>query len=102
MIKPAPTRLASASRTAKRARVTSGPSALARSKASGSDRESGAAAYAGRVTKQLETTAHVTQTRDARALLKRNFKAEPPGKRRWATEICAPLRYGTGTPALRE
>src|SRR6478609_3078060 len=81
MIKPAPTRLASASRAAKRARVTSGPSALARAKASGRDSESGAAAYTGRVTKQLETTAHVTQTKDARARLKRNFKAEPPGKR---------------------
>src|SRR6478736_5722722 len=78
MTKPAPTRLASASRAAKRARVTSGPPALARARASGRDRESGAAAYTGRVTKQLETTAHVTQTRDARARLKRNFKAEPP------------------------
>src|SRR3954464_12548336 len=76
---PAPTRRASASRAAKRARVTSGPPALARAKASGRDSESGTAASAWRAVKQLETSEHVTHRRDARALLKRDFKAEPPG-----------------------
>src|SRR4051812_523945 len=79
MTKPAPTRLASASRAAKRARVTSGPSALARARASGKDSESGADASAWRGATHVETTAHDTHRKHARALLKRNFKAEPPG-----------------------
>src|SRR3954469_14997990 len=100
--RPAPTRLASASRTAKRARVTSGPAALARERASGKDKASGAAAWAGRTWVSATVAKTEQQRRDARALLKRDFKTEPPGRSERDVKCCVSFRYEMDTPALRD
>src|SRR6188768_1256917 len=98
---PALTRLASASRRANPARLTSGPAALARSKASARERDSGAAASTCRGAQQIEMTAHA-HIRDAMALLKRDVKAKASGANEQANKRMSRRATRSGEPILRD